>query len=100
MLNAEQAVAAENALVYPAAGLDKTTRAAMIAEYKAGKSKIQEEFLNYLEEQYATSEDSDVLAMLRLAAWSDGHGSGYQNVEHHYSEYAELSDQEILELDF
>lgn len=100
MLNATQAVAAENALVYPAAGLDKATRATMIAEYNAGRTKIQHQFLDYLEEQYATSEDPDVLAMLRLAAWSDGHASGYQNVEHHYSEYAELSDEEILELDF
>lgn len=100
MLTATQALEADQALVYPSGIKDKEERYALLATYRLERSKIRESFMDHLEASYGRdNRPADVMAILRTAAWEEGHSYGYSEVEYYYSTYSELSDRKIRELD-
>ena len=102
MLNAEQATAAAQAIPYPASGQfnNRAERTAALVEYRAAQDAVTQQFREYLEETYGWAHTPEARQTLWDAAWSNGHASGYQNVEAHYNDYADLSDEELSELDY
>lgn len=101
MLNAEQATAAARAIPYPSAGtVRREDRPAALREYRAAQDAVTSEFRAYLENTYPHFHSDQILQKLWDAAWSNGHASGYSEVEGHYSEYADLTLEELEELDY
>lgn len=101
MLNAEQATTAARAIPYPSAGtVRREDRLAAIREYRAAQDAVTAEFRAYLEDTYGWAHSTEGQQKLWDAAWSNGHASGYQNVEAHYSDYADLTYDELDELDY
>jgi hypothetical protein len=102
MLNAEQATAAAKAVTYPSAVQfpNRAERSAALVEYRAAQDAVTAEFRAYLEDTYGWAHSTEGEQILWAAAWSNGHASGYANVEAHYSEYADLTYDELEELDY
>lgn len=102
MLNAEQATSAVKAIPYPTSdqfNSKEEFRAARV-ERRAAEDAVTAEFRAYLEDAYAWSHPTEARKTLWDAAWSNGHASGYANVEAHYNDYADLSEEELEELDY
>lgn len=101
MLNAEQATAVAQAVPYPSAGtVRREDRPAALREYRAAQNAVTAEFRAYLEDAYSRERFPEENQILWDAAWSNGHASGYSEVEGHYREYADLSQEELEELDY
>lgn len=102
MLNAEQATEAIKALPYPSREQfpNREARSAALREYRTAEDAVTAEFRAYLEDTYGWAHSTEGQQKLWDAAWSNGHASGYQNVEAHYSDYADLTYDELDELDY
>lgn len=102
MLNAEQATEAVKTLPYPTSDQfnSKEEFRAARAEYRAAEDAVTAEFRAYLEDTYAWAHPTEARQTLWTAAWSNGHASGYQNVEAHYNDYSDLNEEELEELDY
>jgi hypothetical protein len=102
MLNAEQATEAVTALPYPTSDQfnSKEEFRAARAERRAAESEVTQQFRAYLEDTYAWAHSPEARQTLWAAAWGNGHASGYSNVESHYNDYSDLSDEELEELDY
>lgn len=102
MLNAEQATEAITALPYPTSDQfnSKEEFRAARAERRTAENDVTKEFRAYLEDTYTWGHSAEARQTIWDAAWSNGHASGYGNVESHYNDYSDLSDEELEELDF
>lgn len=102
MLNAEQATEAIAALPYPTSDQFNSKEEFRVAraERRAAEDAVIAEFRAYLEDTYAWAHSPEARKTLWDATWSNGHASGYQNVEAHYDDYTDLSDEELEELDY
>jgi hypothetical protein len=102
MLNAEQATAEIQAIPYPSAQQfnNREERTTALMEYRAAQDAVIAEFRAYLEDTYAWAHTPEARQTIWAAAWGNGHASGYANVEAHYMDYAELSDEKLEELDY
>jgi hypothetical protein len=93
MLNTDALNTAIAALVYPTRtnpqvpGLSAQLR----REYNTALSALIGEWVEYLADEYGYDLPADAQSAIYGKAWSDGHSSGYQEVEHHYSELADLA---------
>ena len=102
MLNAEQTTAAIQAIPYPSREQfpNREARSAALREYRVAEAAVIAEFRAYLEDTYGWAHSTEGEQKLWAAAWSNGHASGFANVEAHYSEYADLTYDELEELDY
>lgn len=102
MLNAEQATEVVAALPYPTSDQfnSKEEFRAARAERRAAEDAVTADFRAYLEDTYAWAHSPEARQTIWAAAWSNGHASGYANVEAHYNDYTDLSDEELEELDY
>lgn len=92
MLNANETIAAINALVYPSGIADRDERVAAHAVYRAETSRIHGEFRDWLAYEYASSMPANVQSKIWEKAWEDGHSGGYNEVEGHYKDYVEFAE--------
>ena len=102
MLNAEQATAAAKAIPYPTSAdfPNREERSAALMEYRAAQDAVTKEFRAYLEDTHGYNHTPEQHQKLWDAAWSNGHAYGYANVEVHYSDYTDLTDEELEELEY
>lgn len=92
MLNANEAIAAVDALTYPSAIKDRDERVAAHAEYRAATNRITAEFREWLADEYASAMPANVQMKVWEKAWEDGHSYGYREVENHYMDLAEFAE--------
>lgn len=92
MLNANEAIAAVDALTYPSGIKDRDERVAAHAEYNAATSRITGEFREWLANEYAPTMPASVQNKIWGKAWEDGHAYGYREVENHYMDLAEFAE--------
>lgn len=102
MLNAAEATAATQAIPFPSAAQfpNREERAIAVQEYCTAQDAVTEEFRAYLEHAYSRNHIPEERPSIWSAAWSNGHASGYSEVESLYHEYSDLTDEELEELDY
>lgn len=88
MLNATQTANAEAALVYPSRNLPRDERVAAVQAYNAELATIVDQFTEYLANTYLAGFNQKV----KDAVWSKVRedGGGYQTMEIHYEEIADI----------
>jgi flagellar biosynthesis/type III secretory pathway protein FliH len=88
MLNTNEVYAQTQALVYPG-----STNREAYAEYKAAQQALENEWKLWLEDEYASQLPSALLEELYTQAWSEGHSSGYSEIENWYRTFAEFAEK-------
>lgn len=88
MLNAQETIAAENALVYPSSDLPRDEWVAAKQAYNAEVDAIVNQFREYLANAYLSGFNQQV----KDAVWNKVRedGGGYENMEIHYDELADI----------
>lgn len=88
MLNAQETIAAENALVFPSHDLPRDERVAARQAYDAELDAIVDQFRAYLADAYLSGFNTKV----QDAVWNKVRedGGGYENMEIHYDELADI----------
>lgn len=91
MLNAHETEAAIRNLPSVMAIKDRDERVAQDLSNREAKNGFESQFRSYLENTYASEIPVGAHGALFSKAWSDGHSSGYGEVEMHYQDLAELA---------
>ena len=91
MLNTAELLIATEAVHCPT-GSERTSES--VLEYRETIQGLEAQWAEYLAATYLTAtvpHTPAVLASIYRNAWEVGHSSGYQNVELHYQDFAELA---------
>ena len=64
-----------------------------IQEYLAETARVQAEFAEELRQEYLPDLPTEAADHVFARAWSDGHGSGYYEVENQYMDLADMVDR-------
>lgn len=91
MLNANETIAAIDALVYPRGIADRDERVAAHRAYNEAVCNINGEFRDWLASTYASDLPAEVQARIWGKSWEDGHASGYNEVEGHYNDNSDFA---------
>jgi len=86
MLNTDELEAATNAVVWP----QKATLEQKNA-YRAEISALENQWREWLENEYAEDIPAEIQEKIWNSAWSDGHSNGYYSVLNYYTELAEYT---------
>lgn len=81
---------ATKALVYPSDVRNKDERIRLRNEYNFATRDLEKQWQGWLADEYASEIPESAHAAIFQQAWSDGHSSGYNQVEHHYAEIADV----------
>lgn len=57
--------------------------------------ELEAQWRAWLADEYASDLSSVAQSLIYTKAWEDGHSSGYNDVEHYYSEHADFARQVI-----
>lgn len=90
-MNTSQLIEATSDIKYPSfAGKTASQHAAERRDYNKAIACLEAEWKLWLAEEYAWDLNQKARDAIYAKAWSDGHSSGYSEVEHHYLELSEL----------
>lgn len=90
-MNTSQLIAATSNIKYPSChGMNRDEKVAAHGEYYESITALQAEWKLWLAAEYAGDLNQKARDAIYAKAWSDGHSSGYSEIEYHYIELAEL----------
>ena len=91
MLSTDELMEATAALVYPRGVTPNAKYQAAREQYRADTNALEAEWELWLAAEYLSSSvPTEAAKAVFRKAWADGHSSGYQEVEGHYEELADL----------
>lgn len=90
-MNTSQLIEATSNIQYPSfAGKTVAQIATERRDYNESIAHLEAGWKFWLAEEYAWDLNQKARDAIYAKAWSDGHSSGYSEVEHHYLELSEL----------